>query len=67
MNTVIQTLRDSVPEFRPVVQTVAAARQVRREPYPERAPGVGYGNSSGYATQRRYARGWDGQPRFRCG
>ncbi|HET7655627.1 MAG TPA: hypothetical protein VFK18_01370 [Luteimonas sp.] len=67
MSTVTQTIRDFVPEFRPVVETVAPARQVRREPYPERAPGVGYGNSSGYATQRRYARGWDGQPRFRCG
>jgi hypothetical protein len=39
----------------------------RRAVYRERAPGVGYGNSSGYATERRYARGWDGQPRFRCG
>ena len=27
--------------------------------------GVGYGNSSGYATARRYASNW-GQPRFRC-
>jgi hypothetical protein len=39
----------------------------RRAVYRERAPGVGYGNSSGYASERRYARGWDGQPHFRCG
>jgi len=39
----------------------------RRAVYRERAPGVGYGNSSGYASERRYARGWDGLPRFRCG
>jgi hypothetical protein len=39
----------------------------RRAVYRERAPGVGYGNSSGYASERRYATGWDGQPRFRCG
>ena len=27
--------------------------------------GVGYGNSSGYATTRRYASNWSA-PRFRC-
>ena len=31
----------------------------------ERDFGVGYGNSSGYATTRRYAQDWM-QPRFRC-
>ena len=35
--------------------------RVRRE----RAFGVGYGNSSGYASPRRYAQDWM-QPRFRC-
>jgi hypothetical protein len=37
----------------------------RRE-YAERDFGVGYGRSSGYATARRYAHAWNGQPRFRC-
>ena len=27
--------------------------------------GIGYGNSSGYASNRRYAQDWM-QPRFRC-
>lgn len=31
----------------------------------ERDFGVGYGNSSGYASPRRYVDTW-GQPRFRC-
>ena len=31
----------------------------------ERDFGVGYGNSSGYASTRRYAQDWM-QPRFRC-
>lgn len=29
--------------------------------------GVGYGRSSGYASQRQYANAWNGQPHFRCG
>ncbi len=32
----------------------------------ERDFGVGYGNSSGYASDKRYANAW-GQLRFRCG
>ncbi len=43
--------------------TVAAA--LTRRPHRERDFGVGYGNSSGYASSRRYA-GTSGQPRFRC-
>ena len=39
----------------------------RRAVYRQRDVGVGYGNSSGYASDRRYARDWSGQPRFRCG
>lgn len=38
----------------------------RRE-YRERDFGVGYGRSSGYASQRQYVSAWNGQPRFRCG
>jgi len=40
---------------------VQPARLVRRE----RDFGIGYGNSSGYATERRYVRE-SFQPRFRC-
>jgi len=36
-------------------------RQIRRE----RDFGVGYGRSSGYASNRHYAQDWM-QPRFRC-
>ena len=35
--------------------------------YRERDFGVGYGRSSGYASQRQYTNAWNGQPRFRCG
>jgi len=44
----------------PVVIDLAAARHIHRE----RDFGVGYGNSSGYATTRRYASNW-APPRFR--
>jgi len=67
MRTTVPTHRTFTPDFRPGVRTVPAPQGNRREPYPERAPGVGYGNSSGYASVRRYARGWNGQPMFRCG
>lgn len=36
-----------------------------RHVHRDRDFGVGYGNSSGYATSRRYAQDWM-QPRFRC-
>lgn len=67
MNTSSVLHRSFVPGFRPGVRTAPSPQASRREPYPERAPGVGYGNSSGYASARRYAPGWNGQPRFRCG
>lgn len=60
------TPRNFVPEFRPGIRT-AVVQGSRRAVYRERETGVGYGNSSGYATERRYAQGWAGQPRFRCG
>jgi hypothetical protein len=44
-----------------------ASVPARRAVYRDRAPGVGYGNSSGYASERRYSNGWAGQARFRCG
>ena len=37
----------------------------QRHLHREREFGVGYGNSSGYASNRRYAQDWM-QPRFRC-
>ena len=43
-----------------------AAAPVRRE-YRERDFGVGYGRSSGYASDRRYANSWSGPTLFRCG
>lgn len=58
--------RSFVSPSRPVVRP-RAPETSRRAVYRERAPGVGYGNSSGYASPRSYARGWDVQPRFRCG
>ena len=67
MSTSNPTLRSFVPESRPGTRTAPAPQASRREAYPERAPGVGYGNSSGYASDRSYARGWNVQPRFRCG
>jgi hypothetical protein len=58
--------RSFVSPSRPVVR-LRAPETSRRAVYRERAPGVGYGNSSGYASERSYARGWEVQPRFRCG
>lgn len=58
--------RNLVPEFR-LVLPAAPPPAARRAVYREREPGVGYGNSSGYASERRYAHGWQGQSRFRCG
>ena len=52
--------RTSTPTPRPA--TVSARRVDRAR---AREFGVGYGNSSGYATTRRYASPW-GAPRFRC-
>ena len=49
------------------VSTRTESQPVRRAVYREREPGVGYGNSSGYASGRRYSSGWTGQERFRCG
>ncbi|MDB6164000.1 MAG: hypothetical protein JWL98_1432 [Xanthomonadaceae bacterium] len=45
----------------------APAAQVSPRTYRERDFGVGYGRSSGYAAERQYVSGWNGQPRFRCG
>ena len=62
MNTM--PLPTFLPPLRPtsISPSIPAAR-----PYAERDFGIGYGRSSGYAAQRRYVSGWNGQPRFRCG
>jgi hypothetical protein len=54
----------------PTVPVTAAPRSnvvpmPQRHVHRERDFGVGYGNSSGYATSRHYAQDWM-QPRFRC-
>jgi hypothetical protein len=61
------TPRNFVPLQRPATNKLQATTRVRRAVYRERDIGVGSGNSSGYASDRRYARDWAGQPRFRCG
>ena len=54
---------DRTPTTTPRTDTRNVARPIDRARV--RDFGVGYGNSSGYATARRYASNW-GQPRFRC-
>jgi hypothetical protein len=61
------TIRTFTPEFRPGIRTPQQQPRNRRAVYRERETGVGYGNSSGYATERRYVRDWAGQALFRCG
>jgi len=60
MNITTLPTADRTATPRPV--SVPAPRIDR---YRVREFGVGYGNSSGYATARRYTSNW-GQPRFRC-
>ncbi|MEO6264697.1 MAG: hypothetical protein ABIO58_07045 [Luteimonas sp.] len=64
MTTTLRTL-EPAPTRPPVAQAqkpVAARREYR-----ERDFGIGYGRSSGYASNRRYANAWGGLPHFRCG
>jgi len=53
--------REVAPFCATVVQPVATSRREHRE----RDFGIGYGSSSGYASNRRYTSNW-GEPRFRC-
>ena len=55
--------RDPLPQRSPSTPTRPG---VASRPYPARDFGIGYGRSSGYATSRRYALAWAGEPRFRC-
>ncbi len=64
--TSLRTLNRPFPA-RPSTVAIPAApqsSQPRRE-YRERDFGVGYGKSSGYASDKRYANAW-GQLLFRC-
>ena len=61
MNTIPQ-----IPSPQPLRQNAHANLSGNVRPYNERDFGIGYGRSSGYATARRYASPWNGQPRFRC-
>ena len=65
MNT--PTPRISAPTLRPLPPLEPPISVPTRREYRERDFGVGYGRSSGYATQRQYVSAWNGQPRFRCG
>jgi len=65
--TILHTTDHSLPIRLATVPAATSIRQpsvqLRRR---ERDFGVGYGNSSGYASDKRYANAW-GQLRFRCG
>lgn len=57
-----------LPTFLPTLRPISMPPSIPpARPYGERDFGIGYGRSSGYAAQRRYVSGWNGQPRFRCG
>lgn len=60
-DTALHSIAPSAPVSRPATPVASIAR---REPR-ERDFGIGYGNSSGYASHRRYASNW-GETRFRC-
>lgn len=68
MNAVIANLRsfESRNPSTSASAVPAAAQPVTRHLHRERDFGVGYGNSSGYASERRYTSNWV-QPLFRCG
>ncbi|MCJ0826229.1 hypothetical protein MQC88_09760 [Luteimonas sp. 50] len=59
-------LRSVTYSRHPAAPRPQPASPARRAVYRQRDLGVGYGNSSGYASERRYARDWNGQPHFRC-
>ena len=54
---------------RPATASTSAApgQAATRREYRERDFGIGYGRSSGYASDKRYASDWTGALRFRCG
>ena len=60
MNITVLRTADRTATPRPATVPAPRIDRVRARDF-----GVGYGNSSGYATARRYTTNW-GQPRFRC-
>ena len=61
MNATISLPTPTATSAKPANVVAMPTRHVHRE----RDFGIGYGNSSGYASQRRYVSDW-AQPRFRC-
>lgn len=60
-NTAVARTADTGPTIREQVVSAVVRREQRARDF-----GVGYGNSSGYASTRRYADNW-GNARFLCG
>ncbi|MFC3551910.1 hypothetical protein ACFOLC_12945 [Lysobacter cavernae] len=60
----MNAFRPNAAPTTPIARALAAPPPVRHT-HRERDFGIGYGNSSGYASNRRYTRDW-AQPRFRC-
>ena len=60
-------LPTTVPNPRNGNRNVLRSDVPTRREYRERDFGVGYGRSSGYASDRRYASAWNGPIHFRCG
>jgi hypothetical protein len=70
MTTSTRPLPTTLPTIRTgnriAPRSLVTTEPTRRE-YRERDFGVGYGRSSGYASDRRYASAWNGPAHFRCG
>lgn len=57
---------NSLTTTQPTKSSPKPSLSPRRQPHRARDFGVGYGSSSGYATERRYTSDWS-QIRFRMG
>ena len=64
--TTLSRFSRTAAKTRTPAKRVQVPQGARRAVYRERETGVGYGNSSGYASDRQYAHAWVGAPRFRC-
>ena len=60
------TTKTTPQRWTTVSVSVPASTQAPRREHRSRDFGVGYGNSSGYASGKRYADNW-GNARFHCG
>lgn len=65
MTTTSPSTAKTPTQRRTIVAPQATARPSRRE-HRARDFGIGYGNSSGYASGKRYTDNW-GNARFHCG